>query len=530
MTASDLEDKPQLELPTDSKERFVVETAVQDSVGSDDVNVNPTYDLALKYLVEHEGKYAPLNEKEHKGAVRKTDRILLPILFFTATMGAVDKVCLGTTAIFGLIKDNNLHGQQYSWLGSILFIGSLVGMWPMTYLLQHFRMGKVMSCCSLIWSVLSLLHCACHNFAGLAALRFLMGFVECAIVPGCGLMIASFYLKNESPHRTALVFMFASSVINGALSALATTFGNEIPTWKYIFILVGSVSFVWSLFITWYLPDSPINAKWLSERQRYHMVKRVADNATGVQCNYFKWSQVWEAFADPRVYIVMLFNFGINIPNGGLSAFSSIIIKNLGFTSVQSSLMGIPTGVIASISTVFFTWLASRWTNKRCLVSVISLVIPLIGAIILYTVDRSHVGPQLLGLYLMYFYFASYIVMMSCVQANTAGSTKKSVTYGFNYLGYCGGAITGTQTFRSDQAPKYTGGFISILVAYCACMVLSIIYWFVSDQMNRKKKNYLEKNGIERVLPEEDERIDDIDEEKVKDLTDKQQIHFFYTT
>ncbi|GMF04847.1 unnamed protein product [Ambrosiozyma monospora] len=120
--------------------------------------------------------------------------------------------------------------------------------------------------------------------------------------------------------------------------------------------------------------------------------------------------------------------------------------------------------------------------------------------------------------------------MMSCVQANTAGSTKKSVTYGFNYLGYCGGAITGTQTFRSDQAPKYTGGFISMLVAYCACMVLSIIYWFVSDQMNRKKKHYLEENGIERVLHEADERIDGIDEEKVKDLTDKQQIHFFYTT
>ncbi|KAG7773868.1 hypothetical protein KL930_004381 [Ogataea haglerorum] len=387
---------------------------------------DPSADRAFQFLAEHAGKFEELTPAEEKWAIRKTDMILLPILFFTATMGAVDKVSLSTAAIFGFKTDNHLHGQQYSWLGSIIFIGSLVGMWPMSYLLQRFRIGKVISCCSVFWSSTTLLLCACHNFAGLATLRFLMGLVECAIVPGCSLMVACFYLKTESPHRTAFIFMFASSVINGALSALATKFGHAIPTWKYIYLLVGSISFVWSCFLFWFLPDSPINAKFLTEREKVFMVRRVADNATGVENNSWKWEQVKEAFIDVRVYLIMLFNFGINIPNGGLSTYNSIIINNLGFTPVKSALMGIPTGVIASIATFFCTWLGARWKNRRCLVSIVTLIIPLIGAIILYAVDQKKVGPQLLGLYLMYFYFAPYVVMMSCVQKQTLREAPKS--------------------------------------------------------------------------------------------------------
>lgn len=483
-------------------------------------------DLAAKFLAENAGKYEPLTEAEHKRMIWKTDLALLPVLFFTATMGAVDKVALGTAAIFNLRTDNHLHGQQYSWLSSILFIGSLVGMWPMTYLIQKVKLGKVLGCCSLIWSSLTLLLCACHNFGGLATIRFFMGFVECAIVPGCSLMISIFYVKDEIPHRTAIIFMFMSSVINGALSALASTFGSTIPTWKYIFILIGSVSFVWSMFVTWFLPDSPLNAKFLTDKEKYFTVKRVSENKTGVQNNEWKWDQVKEAFLDVRMYIVMLFNFGINIPNGGLSTYSSIIINNLGFSSVKSSLMGIPTGVIASIATVFFTWLAAKWENRRCLIAIISLVIPLIGAIISYTCAHSNTAAQLVGLYFQYFYFASYVVMISCVQANTAGSTKKTMTYCFNYLGYCGGAITGTQTFRSNQAPRYTGGFISMLVGYCACMFLSGSYWLVCIILNRRK------DSNEQAEPSTGtyEIVEGIEEEEIADLTDKQQTHFRYTT
>lgn len=91
-----------------------------------------------------EGLYAEIDEAEEKRIIRKVYWILLPKLFFTATLGAVDKQCLSTAAIYGFIEDNNLLGSQYSWLGSIIFIGYLVGIWPMTFILQNFRLGLVL--------------------------------------------------------------------------------------------------------------------------------------------------------------------------------------------------------------------------------------------------------------------------------------------------------------------------------------------------------------------------------------------------
>jgi MFS family permease len=480
-------------------------------------------DDAAIFLAEHDGKYESLTPQEQKRAIRRTDWILLPCLFWTATCGAVDKVSLSTAAIFGLRTDLNLVGQQYSWTSSILFIGSLVGMWPMSIMVQKFRTGKVLTGAAVIWSALTLLQCACHSFAGLAALRFLMGFAECVIVPGCSLLISVFYTKTESPHRTAIIFAFGSSIINGALSALASTFGNAIPTWKYIYLLVGSISFVWSCFMFWFLPDSPINSRWLTPREKVFMVKRMAANRTGVSSNEIKWDQVREAFLDPRTYVVMLFNFGINIPNGGLSTFNAIIIKNLNFTSVQASLMGMPTGVIASLAAFGFTWLAAKWKNRRCLLTMISLIVPLVGAVICYASPQANTGAQLAGLYMMYFYFASYVVMISLVQANTAGNTKKAVTYGFNYLGYAGGAITGSQTFRASDAPKYNIGFASMMVGYCCCMGLAAVYWFICVMMNKKKSS-------NEDITDDKFKIDGLEDEELADLTDFKQLRFKYTT
>lgn len=483
-------------------------------------------DKAGIFLKEREGMYDDIDDASMKRIIRKIDWILIPTLFFTATMGAVDKVSLSTAAIYGFIEDNNLVGQQYSWLGSIIFIGSLVGMWPMSFLFQKFRLGWVLATASVTWSSLTLLLCAGHNFAGLAAIRFLMGFVECAIVPGCTLMVTRFYIKREQATRLAFVFAFGSSVINGFLSWLVGNFGNEIPKWKYLYIMVGSISTVWSCFLFYFLPDSPMNAKFLNDKEKYYLLKRVVTNQTGVETNDWKWKQMIEACLEPKTYIVMIFNIGINIPNGGLNTFSSIIIKNLGFSSMKSSLMGIPTGVIATLATIGFTYATTKFPTKRSLISVISLIIPLIGAIILYSVDRAKVGPQLFGLYLLYFYFAPYVIMMSLAQANTAGNTKKSVVYSINYLGYAAGALIGPQTFRANQAPRYTGGFIAMIAAYCVCIILSVLYWFVCTLQNRNKQSILDAEQDTEAHP----IISVKETDQLYDLTDKQQKTFFYTT
>lgn len=108
-----------------------------------------------------------------------------------------------------------MHGQQYSWVGSILSIGMLVGLWPASYLIQRLPTAKFFCSCSMCWSVLTFMFAVCHSWAGIMVLRFLMGMFEAVISTAVMMIIMAFYKKREQPVRNAIILSCFSSVING---------------------------------------------------------------------------------------------------------------------------------------------------------------------------------------------------------------------------------------------------------------------------------------------------------------------------
>jgi predicted MFS family arabinose efflux permease len=151
-----------------------------------------------------------------------------------------------------------------------------------------------------------------------------------------------------------------------------------------------------------------MNAFFLTERERYHAVQRLAENKTGITNRQWKWDQALEAIIDPKTWTLFFFNIAINIPNGGLTTFSGIIINNLGFSAVNTSLLNMPTGVMSTLSAFAFSWIAAKWSNRRCLVTMLASCVPAIGAIIVYTLPRSKIGGQMVGIYLVLFFRPSF--------------------------------------------------------------------------------------------------------------------------
>jgi len=267
---------------------------------------------------------------------------------------------------------------------------------------------------------MALLMPACRNFGGLMAVRFIMGALEAIIVPGISLIIAGWYRKSEMPPRNALVFAAMSSVVNGFLSWAVGHIPEDaaLARWQYLFIIVGTISMAWSIFALIFLPDTPMNAFFLTKNEKIFWVQRLAENKTGIVNRTWKWDQALEALIDPKTWLIFFFNIAINIPNGGsylllnkdqkhtlitagLITFNGIIIKNLGFTSVESSLLAMPTGVMSTLASVLFSLLAAKWTNRRCFVCMMACVVPIAGTAVLYGVPRSAVSAQLVGLYLV---------------------------------------------------------------------------------------------------------------------------------
>lgn len=174
-----------------------------------------------------------------------------------------------------------------------------------------------------------------------------------------------------------------------------------------LLLLLGCVSFAWSIVAFILLPSTPMEARFLTPAEKYYVVMRVSDNDTGIVNRTWKWSQVVESLLDINTWIIFFFDIAINIPNGGLSTFGSIIIKDLGFTSLNASLLSMPTGAFSTIASIVFSYMAAKWTNHRCLTAMIACCVPIIGTGLVHGLPRSNHGGQMVGLYLVSILFQS---------------------------------------------------------------------------------------------------------------------------
>jgi hypothetical protein len=66
-------------------------------------------------------------------------------------------------------------------------------------------------------------------------------------------------------------------------------------------------------------------------------VKRVSGNETGIKNKIFKWKQATLGFYDIKILLLFIAVFAAAIPNGVINSFSTIIIKDLGFTTTKTT-------------------------------------------------------------------------------------------------------------------------------------------------------------------------------------------------
>lgn len=93
------------------------------------------------------------------------------------------------------------------------------------------------------WGSMSMLQAATSNFAGIMALRFLVGAFEAGFVPAVALYMTFFYHRGEMGLRYGLFISFSplASCFASALAYGLVHAKTSIHNWKLLF-LVGKYS------------------------------------------------------------------------------------------------------------------------------------------------------------------------------------------------------------------------------------------------------------------------------------------------
>lgn len=149
-------------------------------------------DKANKVLNES-GQRIVLTPENNSRVLRKIDLFVLPVVLGIYFLQALDKATLAYASVFGLVEDANLHGQQYSWLGSVVYLAQLVAQPLIAYMLVKLPLGKFLAVIVLLWGIALASMPAAHNFGGLLACRLFLGLFEAGV--------------GKSPTSTILLLM-----------------------------------------------------------------------------------------------------------------------------------------------------------------------------------------------------------------------------------------------------------------------------------------------------------------------------------
>lgn len=75
------------------------------------------------------------------------------------------------------------------------------------------------------------------------------------------------------------------------------------------------------------MPDSPLTASLLSEREKQVPVERLRMNRTGVRSTEFKKDQFIAALKDPKVWYDFFYSIACVVPATTVANFGSLVIK-----------------------------------------------------------------------------------------------------------------------------------------------------------------------------------------------------------
>jgi hypothetical protein len=354
------------------------------------------------------------------------------------------------------------------------------------------------------------------------------------------------YKRSEQTNRNAAWYSMLG-IVNILGSLLCYGLGHIdsdlLHSYQIIFLFCGLLTVVVSVFVIIFMPDSPMEAKFLNDHEKLIAVERLRMNQMGVASRVWKWDHVLEAFLDPKTWLWFCMLTAVSIPSGGITTFGPLIIQGFGFNKFQTILFNMPFGVVQIVATLGGAWLATRF-KKKSPILILLCIPPVVGIVILMVVGRapSDRGVLLFGYYMTSFYPGISPLIYSWSGQNTGGDTKRKVTTSILFVGASAGNIVGPHLFKPSEKPHYYRGLRANLALFISIIVFVLLAAAWIKVLNRKHASQREAMGKSAHLVDksmqneregdaeatEDVNVSGVGDKAFDDVTDIKNEDFIY--
>jgi MFS family permease len=414
---------------------------------------------------------------------RKLDaRCSLFVLIYI--MNYLDRNNIAAARLGGLEEDLNLSPTQYSTCLSILYVGYILMQVPSNMVINKIpRPSLYIAVVMLIWGMISTLSGNVTNFAGMVAIRFFIGFVEAAFLPGALLILSKWYTRRELTLRNAI--LFCGNLISNAFSSLvgAAVLGNMEGTmghraWRWLYWIEGAATMAIAISAIFILPDLPHNSKGFTEEERAVAVLRMTEDvgeADEDSAEQSAFAGFFMAVKDLKIYVMML-TFTAYVVGLSFNAFFPTLTRTLGFGYITTLLMSAPPWAFACVVSLINAWHSDR-QQERFWHIVCPILLGIVGFVI--SMATSNTAGRYVALFLQASSYAGFIVFYSWISSSFPRPPAKravaiAMINAFSQLGNIAGSYVWNM---SDNGYRNSYGVVTAMfgVTIAGCFIFRVI-------------------------------------------------------
>ncbi len=397
---------------------------------------------------------------------------IMPIVFITYSMAYLDRANFSFASAAGINDDLGITKGMSSLLGALFFLGYFFFQIPGAIYAERRSVKKLIFWCLILWGACASLTGMVSNIPMLAAIRFILGVVEAAVMPAMLIYISNWFTKSE--RSRANTFLILGNPVTVLWMSVVSGYLIHAYGWREMFIFEGIPAVIWA-FCWWVLvKDKPAQAKWLSDDEKLALQQQLEEEQKGIKAvrNYS------EAFRSRNVILLCVQYFAWSIGVYGFVLWlPSILRSGMEMGMVEAGWLSAVPYLAATIAMILVSWASDKMQNRKLFVWPLLLI----GALAFfgsYAVGANHfwISYALLviaGAAMYAPYGPFFAIIPEMLPKNVAGGAMALINsmgalgsfFGSWFVGYLNGAT-------GSPAASYMFMAIALLVAVVVTLIV----------------------------------------------------------
>jgi MFS transporter, ACS family, tartrate transporter len=296
-------------------------------------------------LREAKGVVILMEQVIEKQVMRKIFMRLTPLLMVLYIIAYIDRVNVSFAALT-MNKDIGLDAYSYGLGAGIFFIGYFIFEIPSNLILARVGASRWIARILFTWGIIATAMAWVEGPTSFLVMRFLLGVAEAGFFPGVILYLTYWF---PARYRARIISRFMIAIpLSLAVGAPLSTWIMQLDGvlgykgWQWLFVLEGLPAILLTFAVLKLMPDKPSDASWLNENEKRWLEQELISDHEAVAV-VKKESSIMRVFTNPLIWAFAFIYLCNTASNLGLSMFLPQIIKEAGFSTMQTGfLMSIP--------------------------------------------------------------------------------------------------------------------------------------------------------------------------------------------